>query len=425
MQIDTIKVNARHRKDLGNIDALAASIREIGLLNPIAVTEGGVLIAGRRRLEACKRLGWEEIEARVLSLNDLGNELAEIDENLIRDDLSCLERAEHLYRRKEIYEAMHPETKHGGAPGKAGGGKKPKDEIISSFASDTASKTGVTPRTVQHEVQIVEKIDAEVRDAIRGTDVADRKTDLLWLAKMDTRNQKSVSEKIVSGEAKGLADAVRQVKKDKRDAERREAAEPIREVDSRILVGDFRDHADSIPDGSLSLIFTDPPYDRKASKMLPDLAAFAATKLADGGSLLCYVGQTQLPTALDVFREHLRYWWINACVHAGKGAVMREYGINNRWKAVLWFVKGTRHDNTVMVLDAVSGGKEKEHHEWQQSEAEAEYWIEKLCQKDGIVCDPFLGSGTTAKAANRVNRKWIGMEIDPNVAKIATGRLAE
>ena len=167
MQIDTIKVNARHRKDLGNIDALAASIREIGLLNPIAVTEGGVLIAGRRRLEACKRLGWEEIEARVLSLNDLGNELAEIDENLIRDDLSCLERAEHLYRRKEIYEAMHPETKHGGAPGKAGGGKKPKDEIISSFASDTASKTGVTPRTVQHEVQIVEKISAEVRDAIR------------------------------------------------------------------------------------------------------------------------------------------------------------------------------------------------------------------------------------------------------------------
>ena len=102
---------------------------------------------------------------------------------------------------------------------------------------------------------------------------------------------------------------------------------------------------------------------------------------------------------------------------------MREYGINAGWKSVLWFVKGTRHENTVMVSDIMSGGKEKEHHEWQQAEAEAEYWIEKLCPVDGIVCDPFLGSGTTAAVAQKLGRKWIGMEIDENTARIATGRL--
>jgi 16S rRNA G966 N2-methylase RsmD len=196
-------------------------------------------------------------------------------------------------------------------------------------------------------------------------------------------------------------------------------------IDDRIIVGDFRKHADRVADGSLSLIFTDPPYDREASKMLPELAEFAAAKLADGGSLVCYVGQTQLPAAMDALRIHLRYWWTIACVHAGRSTVMREYGINAGWKAVLWFVKGTRDDNGIMVSDVMSGGEEKTHHDWQQSQSEAEYWIEKLCPKEGIVCDPFLGGGTTGAAAEKVNRQWIGFELDPENAKIAAGRAAQ
>ena len=53
------------------------------------------------------------------------------------------------FTRKEIYEALHPEAKQGGLPGKSGSGKQAKNEIISSFAADTAAKTGVTERTVQ------------------------------------------------------------------------------------------------------------------------------------------------------------------------------------------------------------------------------------------------------------------------------------
>ena len=136
--------------------------------------------------------------------------------------------------------------------------------------------------------------------------------------------------------------------------------------------------------------------------MLPELAKFAADKLADGGSLICYVGQTQLPAAMDALRLHLRYWWTIACVHAGRSTVMREYGINAGWKAVLWFVKGTRDDNSIMVNDVMSGGEEKSHHDWQQSQSEAEYWINKLCPQDGIICDPFLGGGTTGAAADKL-----------------------
>jgi site-specific DNA-methyltransferase (adenine-specific) len=102
---------------------------------------------------------------------------------------------------------------------------------------------------------------------------------------------------------------------------------------------------------------------------------------------------------------------------------MRFHGIHARWKAVLWFVKGTRDERTIVVNDVMSGGQEKSHHPWQQSLSEAEYWIEKLCPIDGIVCDPFLGSGTTAVAAKRLKRKWIGIEIDTETAKIASGRI--
>ena len=102
---------------------------------------------------------------------DRNAEPPEIDENLVRDELTALERAEQLKRRKEIYEARHPETKHGGAAGTAGGGKvaRAKGEIISSFADDTAAKMSVTPRSVQQDVQIAERIAAPVRAAIAGT----------------------------------------------------------------------------------------------------------------------------------------------------------------------------------------------------------------------------------------------------------------
>ena len=209
-----------------------------------------------------------------------------------------------------------------------------------------------------------------------------------------------------------------------RQEKRQEAAKASPKLDSRIIVGDFREHSSKVADGSVSLIFTDPPYNRKASEMLPDLAKFAASKLAEGGSLICYVGQTQLPSALDAFRKYLRYWWTIACVHAGRATLIREYGINAGWKAVLWFVKETRDDKTTMVSDVMSGGEEKELHDWQQAQSEAEYWIKKLCPLDGIVCDPFLGSGTTATAAQKLGRRWIGIEIDQETAKIASARLS-
>lgn len=91
--IDSIRVGARHRKDLGDIDALAGSIRDLGLLQPITISPDGLLICGRRRLEAVRHLGWSTIRVTVRSgLSDgLHLLLAERDENTQRKDLSPAE----------------------------------------------------------------------------------------------------------------------------------------------------------------------------------------------------------------------------------------------------------------------------------------------------------------------------------------------
>jgi hypothetical protein len=210
---------------------------------------------------------------------------------------------------------------------------------------------------------------------------------------------------------------------ERRTTQRKEAAaktEP--QFFDNVHIGDFRNLSDKVADGSLSLIFTDPPYDKKAEELFEGLAEFAFDKLAEGGSLVMYLGHLQLPSAFKAFDGKLRHWWTCACVHEGGKTLMREYGIRAGWKPMLWFVKGTRDDKQNIISDVVSGTTEKSHHDWQQDQSEAEYWIDNLCPVDGIVCDPFLGGGTTAAAAIALNRKWVGFEIDHDQACVAMGR---
>lgn len=91
LMIATIKVGDRHRKDLGDLEPLARSIEENGLLHPVVVTSDYTLVAGYRRLEACRDvLKWTEIDATVI---DPANPVrAEHDENVQRKSLLPSER---------------------------------------------------------------------------------------------------------------------------------------------------------------------------------------------------------------------------------------------------------------------------------------------------------------------------------------------
>ena len=103
--VDSLIVGTRHRADLGDIDALAASIERDGLLQPLTITIDGVLVCGARRLAAIKRLGWRTVNVWVRSgLSDrLGQLLAEQDDNMLHKPYTQLEAA-GLYR--EIKQVM-------------------------------------------------------------------------------------------------------------------------------------------------------------------------------------------------------------------------------------------------------------------------------------------------------------------------------
>ncbi|MDS2171834.1 ParB N-terminal domain-containing protein [Nesterenkonia sp. CL21] len=102
--VSSIRVGARHRKDLGDIDALAESIDQHGLLQTITIAPDGLLVCGRRRLEAIRRLHWRTVNPWVRQgLSDrLGQLLSENDDNLLHKALTPLEAA-GLYRElKEV-----------------------------------------------------------------------------------------------------------------------------------------------------------------------------------------------------------------------------------------------------------------------------------------------------------------------------------
>nr|WP_300144030.1 ParB N-terminal domain-containing protein [Propionicimonas sp.] len=103
--VESIQVGRRHRRDLGDLDALAASIERDGLLQPITITPDGLLVCGVRRLAAIRQLGWRTVNVWVRSsISDrLGHLLAEQDDNQLHKTLSPLEAA-GLYR--EIKELM-------------------------------------------------------------------------------------------------------------------------------------------------------------------------------------------------------------------------------------------------------------------------------------------------------------------------------
>jgi N6-adenosine-specific RNA methylase IME4 len=99
LPVAVIRIGSRYRRDLGDINELAASISGIGLLHPVVVRSDGTLIAGRRRLEACRSLGWAEIPATILDLAQIVR--GEYAENFYRKAFTPSEMA-------DIADALEP-----------------------------------------------------------------------------------------------------------------------------------------------------------------------------------------------------------------------------------------------------------------------------------------------------------------------------
>jgi ParB family chromosome partitioning protein len=198
----------RRRLDESKVAALAESIAVLGLLQPVGLTSDHRLIYGLHRLEAHRRLGRGKIPSLFHSLDELHQRLAEIDENIQRSNLTVLDTCRALARRKDIYEALHPESQPVTKRGGPGRGKKTSDKMSPvSFGKDTAAKIGKHRRTVERMVKLGNELDDEAAKLLADTPFADKPGVLAKLARLPGDAQRHAAEKLAQGQARTLAAA--------------------------------------------------------------------------------------------------------------------------------------------------------------------------------------------------------------------------
>ena len=206
------------------VDELAELIAAQGLLHPITLrkraSDGAhVLVAGRHRLEAVRKLGHQTVAAVILDGADSDRaQLVEIDENLVRADLTPAERAAHQAKRKEIYERLHPETKAGAAQAKGmnaaqGRGRQNGDDV-GRYTADAAKKTGKSERSIQREAAR----GAAIPDvaALAGTSL-DKRDELDALAKLPPDEQHKLAERAKAGEKVSAKTHAKKIMRDARE----------------------------------------------------------------------------------------------------------------------------------------------------------------------------------------------------------------
>jgi ParB/RepB/Spo0J family partition protein len=389
-----IEVGQRYRHDLGDVQGLAQSIAENGLLHPIPIKPDNTLIAGARRLSAVKLLGWAKVPVTVVNISNIvRGALAENAErkDFLPSEIDAIRRVIEPLEQPAAKERQRASLKRGQqrpVVENCPHGGKTRDKV--------AAFAGVSGRTV-------EKIRA-VCDAAR----ADPERFGPLVEAMDKSGKVN---RFHAELCRALAE---------------QASPPSSPADARVIGGDYREQGNVIADASVQLIFTDPRWEKKYVAEYADLAKFAARVLVDGGSLITYVNQRCLPDILPLMTDQLCYWWIVTVQHSdARSAIMHAEHVFVTWKPLLWFVKGRRRNTTTKVRDSVRSepGNKTIDHPWAQGLPEAEYYIERLTSKGSLVVDPYLGGGTTGVAAVKLGRRFVGFEIDGEMATKAEARI--
>lgn len=161
-----IKVGDRARKDMGDIEALARSIQEHGLLHPVVVLRDGTLVAGGRRLAAAGMLGMEEVPVTVVDVADLLS--AERDENEVRKNLTPTEAVSLGRLIEEQHRATLPsKTEIARNAGLASQAKRRGEarEVIVQRAQPSrevaAAAVGMSGKTYHYAKKVVEAAEAD------------------------------------------------------------------------------------------------------------------------------------------------------------------------------------------------------------------------------------------------------------------------
>ena len=190
----------------------------------------------------------------------------------------------------------------------------------------------------------------------------------------------------------------------------RAAALPILDG-MELRIGDARVVLADVPDNSVPLILTGPPYGNDAEPLYKWLARFAARVLIPGGSLICLTGQSMLNRDMAIFDAHLRYWWLHTISHV-RGNVMHGKRVVALYKPILHYVKQHRRKVHASPLpDRWPSELDKDWHAWGQGAGGVQVPIEHLTLPGELIVDPFAGSAQWGRVANQMGRRWLGADI--------------
>lgn len=446
-----VREGRRIRSDLGDVEGLAASIKDLGQLHPIVVTNGAHagrydLVIGARRLRACKKLGIK-VRAEVVTVEEALRRLdMEMHENIRRKGLDLAEESEAHARRKALYEKANPSTK-AGATGRRGSGKGETKAIKSSIAEDAklgppkrytliaAEALGCSERKVQEllEIQKLDRGELEKRlKACKSTAERNRVCQDLLRQVRAKRKEEKLQKKAEAKRQQTIEDVTRP---------------PIVFHHGNCM--ELMGHATETVD----LCCTDPPYDRKRSLITHAARAAigedvdwdheldlgwvfkAAPMIKPGGQLLAFCPLEALGAYEVVINAAgLEYRMAIVWCKTNPGPAHRPTYVH-AVEGIAWGVKpGARpyfepwgDQSGGEALNWIEGptcqGNERLSHPTQKPEWLITKLINRHSQEGATVLDPFAGVGTTGAVCMDLGRACTMMELEPKYVKLARMRL--
>lgn len=361
------------------MDELVDSIKSQGLLNP-CVKQGDVLLDGRNRMEACRIAG---IEPQFIEYGGDSPVAFIIGVNLHRRQLDKGQKIA-LALEIEPYFAEEARKRQAQATGQPRGVKQSVVANVPQQKSrdQAAAAVGVSGKLVSAAKAIKEADPERFEKVKQGTlTVAKAKKEIK--AEQDKRD---------------LAEAQAHI-----NDEKRKSIESVCDLRVCSCADLFRSGIK--PDA----VITDPPYPQEFLPLFTELAEGCS---ATGVPLVAVMsGQSYLPEVMHRLCKHLRYRWMMAYMTPGGQAVQQwQAKVNTAWKPVLLFGDAIEWFGDVAV--SKPNDNDKRFHGWGQSESGMADLVARLTKPGQLVCDPFIGGGTTAVVSLALGRRFVGCDIN-------------
>jgi site-specific DNA-methyltransferase (adenine-specific) len=418
--------DGRGRKDFSRLGEIMDSIKRFGVLQPVVLSKARLedgkhkLIAGETRLRACTLLGWTQIPCTFREdLSEVEHKEAELEENLVRKDLEWTEEVELVRQIDALKRVIHGD----GGRGLTGGWT----------AEKTAALVGQTPASISTKLSLAQTL-------LARPDLKKAVQDMPMTVASRVIRQRLEGEDLARQQAQGLL-----------------------KVDSRLLLGNCLELIKDVPDESVDLLVTDPPFGN------PVIASVEGDNMGDNRTYTSdlkpsdNLGKAEVedlfarltPDLCRVMKPggHLYVFFGYEC-YAGLWLSLGKRFLVNP-VPLTWYKKATTSPflgydyspcsepiffgcrpgpegrgrrlnspgKTLLEFKPIHASAKV--HVFEKPQELLRYLIEQSSQPGETVFDPFAGSGSTLLAGQALGRRVLGFELDPSNWRLAQARLIE